>query len=103
MDLTNLVGWGLTVIVIVGGIIARDRYLLLTISTGDASLQKELDRRTDVLHERVNKTRDEFVRREDLDGHLQRIEGAMRGMHEEQKGTNKRIDEFMNAMVKNGS
>ena len=103
MDFTNLVGWGLTVLVIIGGIIARDRFILTMINNGDKSVADEADRKVAIVHERVNKTRDEFVRRDDLDGHLQRMEASMKGMHDEQRETNKRIDEFMTRMVKNGS
>lgn len=94
----------------IGGVIARDRYIGSTIANGDKAVREECERKinsvkadcdkdTSVLHERINKTRDEFVRRDDLDGHLARIEKSISGMHEEQKGTNKRIDEFMTAMA----
>lgn len=88
-----------TVIICVGGIIARDRYIAGTIATGDKAIRDELNRNVDVCHERINKTRDEFVRRDDLDAHMTRIEKTMSGMHEEFKGTNKRIDEFMTAVL----
>lgn len=83
----------------IGGIIARDRYIASTIANGDKAVRDEMDKKIDVVHERVNKTRDEFVRRDDLDGHLSRIEGTIKSMHEEFKGTNKRIDDFMTAVV----
>ena len=75
-------------VAIVGGALIRDRYIFKEISTGD-----------DKLHERVNKIREEFVRRIDLDDHLVRIEKSIAGLLEEQKTTNKRIDEFMVAMA----
>lgn len=95
-----IVGWGLSILTLVGGAIARDRYISASIATGDKAVRDEMDKKIDVVHERVNKTRDEFVRRDDLDGHLARIEKSIAGMHEEQKITNKRIDEFMTEMVK---
>lgn len=95
----------------VGGIVARDRYISNTIVSGDKAVRDEFDRKLEVmqvevdkdaaiLHERINKTRDEFVRRDDLDGHLSRIEKNIGAMHDEQKGMNKRLDDFMVAMVK---
>lgn len=86
-----VIGWGLSVVGIVGGIIARDRALMRQINDGDAA-----------LHERVNRTRDEFVRRDDLDKHLARIDANIAGMYAEQKETNKRIDAFMAAVSRTG-
>lgn len=83
----------------IGGLIARDRYISAAIATGDKAVRDEMIKETGVCHERINKTRDEFVRRDDLDGHLARIEKSIAGMHDEQKGTNKRIDEFMTVMA----
>lgn len=113
MDIdTSLIVAVVAVLGCVGGVIARDRYIAGTITNGDKAVRDEFDRKiaamkadcdkdANVLHERINKTRDEFVRRDDLDGHLARIEKSISGMHEEQKGTNKRIDEFMTAMASN--
>lgn len=98
-DLVAVVSIGLTLVACVGGIIARDRYLSATIVSGDKAIREEMDKKIDVCHERINKTRDEFVRRDDLDAHMTRIEKSIAGMHDEQKGTNKRIDEFMTAML----
>lgn len=87
----------------VGGIIARDRYIASMMVNGDKAVRDAMDKRIDVVHERVNKTRDEFVRREDLDGHLVRIEKTITSMHEEQKETNRRIDNFLAAIAQNTS
>lgn len=83
----------------IGGLIARDRYINAAITNGDKAVRDEMTKDIGVCHERINKTRDEFVRRDDLDGHLARIEKSIVGMHDEQKGTNKRIDEFMTAIA----
>lgn len=83
----------------IGGLIARDRYISAAITSGDKAVRDEMSRDIGVCHERINKTRDEFVRRDDLDGHLARIEKNIVGMHNEQKETNKRIDEFMTAIA----
>lgn len=80
----GLIGWGLTVLAIVGGIILRDRQVMATIQDGD-----------DKLHHRVNETRDQYVRRDDLAVHLQRIEKTVDEMRiemREQRRTNERLD-----------
>lgn len=57
----------------------------------------------DNLHHRINQTRDEYVKRVDLDAHISRVESRMRDLREElradirdikeeQKGTNTRLD-----------
>lgn len=57
----------------------------------------------DNLHHRVNQTRDEYVKRVDLDAHISRVESRMRDLREELrsdvkdikdeiKGTNARLD-----------
>lgn len=79
-----LIGWGLTVLAIVGGIILRDRQVMSTIQDGD-----------DKLHHRVNETRDQYVRRDDLASHIQRIEKTvdeMRVEMREQRHANERLD-----------
>jgi uncharacterized membrane protein YhiD involved in acid resistance len=79
-----LIGWGLTVLAIVGGIILRDRQVMSTIQDGD-----------DKLHHRINDTRDQYVRRDDLAQHIQRIEKTVDEMRiemREQRRTNERLD-----------
>jgi uncharacterized protein YPO0396 len=57
----------------------------------------------DNLHHRINQTRDEYVKRVDLDAHISRVESRIRDLREEwradirdikeeQKGTNARLD-----------
>ena len=72
------------VITLIGGIMVRDRQVMSTIKAGD-----------DTLHERVNRTRDEYVRRDDLDNHIRRIEKSVEEMRvemREQRRTNERLD-----------
>ncbi|MDK4729348.1 hypothetical protein [Rhizobium phaseoli] len=58
------------------------------------------------LHHRINQTRDEYVKRVDLDAHISRVESRMRDLREElradikdikdeQKGTNARLDSIL--------
>lgn len=99
--LVALVGWGLTVIAIFGAAVARDRALQSQISNGDEAAKKAAQDEAKILHERINKTRDEFVRRDDLDTHMKRLEDLHRMVYDEQKRTNERLDGFMAAVAKN--
>ena len=55
-----------------------------------------------VLHERVNDVRDQYVRRSDLDGHMTRIDGSMRDMRadmkEQHRDTQQRLDSVLTAL-----
>jgi uncharacterized protein YlxW (UPF0749 family) len=81
IELAHLITWGLTLIGLVGAAILRDRQHAEAVRRGD-----------DVLHQRINKVRDEYVRRDDLNSHIERIERSIEGMHTTQQETNRRID-----------
>ncbi|MBX8802654.1 hypothetical protein HBA92_18110 [Ochrobactrum sp. MR28] len=72
-------------------LIASFRSLAASIKTGD-----------DALHERINRTRDDYVRRVDLDGHINQLRDGMKELKEESresaKETNKRLDQVLSAL-----
>lgn len=45
---------------------------------------KDMEKGDDRLHERINRVRDEFVRRDDLDGHITRVDRALTEVRESQ-------------------
>ena len=73
-------------------LIASFRSLSASIKTGD-----------DALHERINRTRDDYVRRVDLDGHINQLRDGMKELKEESresaKETNKRLDQVLAALA----
>lgn len=86
------IGIGLTVIVaFIGSLTAAFYRLSDAIRTGD-----------DNLHARVNDVRDEYVRRSDLDGHMQRIDTSMHDirsdMKEQHHDTQRRLDYVLSAL-----
>lgn len=85
---------------VIGGIIARDRFIIQYINTANETMRETMRHELDNLHSRVNATRDGFVRRDDLDGHLRRMETNIKEMREEQRETNKRLDAFMGSLAK---
>jgi len=101
--LSGLVAAIVAIVALIGGIMTRDRFILNTIKLGDEALRKELDTKAANLHERVNRTRDEFVRREDLDKHLTRLELSMSNVYSEVKETNKRMDQVLLELSKNAT
>ena len=73
-------------------LIASFRSLAASIKTGD-----------DALHERINRTRDDYVRRVDLNGHINQLRDGMKELKEESresaKETNKRLDQVLAALA----
>lgn len=74
------------------GVAAYSKHVAAQIKDGD-----------DELHHRVNQIRDEYVKRVDLDAHMNRVESRLRdtreelredirGVKEEIKGANSRLD-----------
>lgn len=86
-------GGVISLLAVVGGVIARDRVVFREIS----AVRDHADDGDKTLHERVNKTREDFVRRDDLAEHMGRLERGQAEMAAEQRRTNKRIDEVLKA------
>ncbi|MDH7787629.1 uncharacterized protein YlxW (UPF0749 family) [Ochrobactrum sp. 19YEA23] len=88
-DLKWLMGTAVTLIVFFSGaLIAAFRSLSKSQKDGD-----------DQLHDRVNRVRDEYVRRVDLDDHVKQLRDGMKEMRDETreglKETNKRLDQVL--------
>lgn len=77
-----LLGYFLT---LVGAMWAYSRHVAQMIKSGD-----------DALHERINRTRDEYVRRSDFDAHSARVEAQIKDLRQDvkdgQKDINERLD-----------
>jgi len=82
IGLEPLVGWGLTVLAIVGGVILRDRQVMQSINEGDNK-----------IHDRLSKVKDEYVRRDDLHSQINRIEKSMDEMKDEMR-EQRRVNEM---------
>ncbi|QDP56573.1 MAG: hypothetical protein GOVbin2380_8 [Prokaryotic dsDNA virus sp.] len=83
-----LIGAAIALFSVIGGMIVRDRQVMKSINEGDEK-----------LHERINKVQSEYVRRDDLNGHISSIEKSVHEMREEQRETNRRIDALLTAMT----
>ena len=77
---------------------ARDRALMSTIARGKEDAATMIQTQAGQLHERINRVRDEYVRRDDLEGHMTRTDkqrddmrGELRRMAE---NTEKRLEEL---------
>ncbi len=94
--LVEIIGVGGIIVAMVGGFIVRDRMVARVISEGDGK-----------LHARIDRVKDEYVRRDDLSDHIVRIEKSVDAMKEEQRRTNdeqrrtnERIDKILAAVLK---
>ncbi|GGE78995.1 hypothetical protein H1W37_19530 [Stappia taiwanensis] len=54
--------------------------LVLALLARDRQMWRHLQSALDQLHERINRTRDEYVRRSDLDNHIQRLDKSVDDM-----------------------
>lgn len=90
-DIATLIGIAGTLASIIAAIVASHR------STGD-----KIQKGDDALHERINRVRDEYVRRVDLDGHMARMETNVKELREEgREGTreiNRRLDQVLTTL-----
>lgn len=88
---------------------ARDRSMMTMISgtrndwqnsiaAAKEDCRKMLDAGTGTLHDRISRVRDEYVRRDDLDGHLQRMEKQFDEVRNEMRrnseNTDKKLDDI---------
>lgn len=101
--MTDEIRWliGISVSVLVfqtGALIAAFRSLTAKIDDAEASATKG----DDALHERVNRVRDEYVKRVDLDGHMARMETNVKELRDEtREGTreiNRRLDQVLTTL-----
>lgn len=77
-------------VLMIGGLIVRDRQIFSEMKKGEAA-----------LHERINNVQEKYVRRDDLNGHIESMQHAISEVRNEQRGTNTRIDALLIAMGQN--
>ena len=67
------------------------------------SLSASIKDGDDALHERINRTRDDYVRRVDLDGNVNQLRDGMKELKDESREgareTNKRLDQVLAALA----
>lgn len=89
----------------------RDRALMAMIAECKADAMSAIDRRTDDLagrqrqasedlHERINRVRHEFVRRDDFTAHMDRLEKQFDLMREELQRQSDHTDKRLDAILK---
>ena len=74
---------------VVSGIIIRDRQMQRSISKIGEDFGRNIDQKVNELHERVNRVRDEYVKRIDLDAHIKRLEQDFRDLRDEIRTSHK--------------
>ncbi|MGU3576418.1 hypothetical protein ACLBWZ_12825 [Brucellaceae bacterium C25G] len=71
------------------------------------SLSSSMKAGDDALHERINRTRDDYVRRVDLDGHVNQLREGMKELKDETrdsaKEANKRLDQVLAVLAQDKS
>lgn len=110
-DLKWVIGIGVTLFLAFGGSLLGAFYRLGgKIESGDRDNSIRMDERTrgisesmktadDALHERVNRVRDEYVRRTDLDGHIQRLEKNVDDVRNDIKQSRNEMNERLDKII----
>ena len=91
-ELQWLIGALFGVVALVGGVITRDR-----------QMSAQIRRVEDKLHERINKVKDDYVKKTDMDEQVRLLRddiGRMRDeIHEDRAETNKRLDTIISSVT----
>lgn len=94
-----IISTGFALVGLIGGIVARDRYILGLISKNHEGSIKAIQDSTEKTNERIDRIKDEYVRRVDLDGHIMRLDGSIKGLADEMRSsstqTNQRLDAIL--------
>jgi len=106
MDWGVLIGVLGLIVVVVGGVIARDRQLTNMIHTNHTENTEAIKQGDDELHHRINKNRDElsdkYVRRVDLDAYMSRLDKSISDVRTDLRDsrieTNNRLDAILVAV-----
>lgn len=84
---------------------SRDTSLMTMIAGAKEDMGRQIKDAADPLHERVNRIRDEYVRRDDLDAHLARVEKRFDEIHHQIQRhsdmTEKRLTEIVTTLRAN--
>lgn len=85
---------------------AGDKETLVAMESADKATIARLDKmaalaeeRTRAVHERMNHFQDNYVRKDDLDGHLKRIDERLSEMRNDMKEHNARADHRLDAIL----
>ena len=85
-ELQWLVGTAIGVVLSIAGIaIGAFRSMSGRLDKAVEKIEGSMKHEDDRLHERVNRVRDEYVRRDDFDKSMERVDGTLRDIREDQK------------------
>jgi hypothetical protein len=94
-DLKWIVTVTLGIITVFGGLLMRDRHLLSTIRKGDEDTIRHSREGDDRIHDRINRVRDEYVRRDDHDRAYDALRELLVDIRQGQVELNRRIDQAL--------
>lgn len=72
-----VIGTVLAIVAMLGGAVVRDRQVFKAIRDGDEKLGDKLTTGDKALDDRIDKTRDDYVRRADLEQHIKHLETSV--------------------------
>jgi uncharacterized protein YlxW (UPF0749 family) len=103
-ELVAISGGVIGLLTVVGGIIVRDRALIAMFTAMVQTARDEAEKEAKTLHERINRVRDEYTRRSDLDQHVTSMQSSIQNLAAEVRThtsqTNQRLDALVAVLIK---
>jgi hypothetical protein len=104
VEITWVISTLVALLALVGGVIARDRYILNVISKSHEDALKAIQQATQNNNDRIDRVKDEYVRRVDLDGRISHLDSTLKGLTSEMRSsataTNQRLDVLLTHFTK---
>ncbi len=94
-DLKSLIALIVGAVALVGGFIFRDRQTQNAIRSVERRGGEKLSEAQKDMHKRVDKVKDEYVRRDDLGTHMEHVTTGLADVKAELQRTNTRLDELL--------
>lgn len=82
-----------------GLLVGAFRSLSTRMSSGNKALYDKMDSKHSHLDNRIDRIKEDYVRRVDLDGHLQRVEKGIEELRNEQKSQNAQVLTLLSSLV----
>lgn len=104
IEITWAISTLVALVALIGGIIARDRYILNVISESHDNSIKAIQQATQNNNDRVDRVKDEYVRRVDLDDRISHLDSSLKDLTSEMRSsavaTNQRLDVLLTHFTK---
>ena len=107
IEITWVISTLVALVALVGGIIARDRYILNVISQNHEGSIKAIQQAAQNSNDRIDRVKYEYVRLVNLDGRISHLDSSLKDLTSEMctsaTATNNRLDVLLTHFTKNST